>query len=630
MSESMSLNEDRFRAFIAATSDMVYCMSPDWSEVRHLAGRQFIADNASPGRGWLHKYLHPEDRQRVTAAIDKAIRTKSNFELEHRVIRTDGSLGWTHSRAVPVLDENGEILEWIGAARDITQRKADEEAMSQVRSRSEQQLRLYLTILAATPDLVYVFDLNHRFIYANQALLTLWGRSWDDAIGKNCLELGYEPWHAEMHDREIEQVIATRQPIRGDVPFTGTHGRRMYDYIFVPVLNGTGEVEAIAGTTRDVTDRKEAEDALRDADRRKDEFLAMLAHELRNPLAPISNAMHLLRKDRNADTVQVQARAIIERQTGRLTRLVDDLLEVSRITSGRIQLHKEQVAAQEVLERAVETVRPLIEQHGHKLALELPRQPVWVHADAARLEQVVVNLLNNAAKYTDSGGRIELDLRLDGSDAAIRVRDNGMGIESELLPRVFDLFTQAERSLDRSRGGLGVGLSLVKRLVEMHGGNVTAASVVGQGSTFVVNLPAMQPKPVEPAIEETGLKNNAAPAMRILIVDDNVDAAQSLAMLLGASGYDVRIAFDGLTALQTAREHKPDVALLDIGLPGLDGYALARQLRAELPGSLGLVAMTGYGQESDRRRSQAAGFDLHLVKPVDFTALEELLPRFAK
>ena len=247
--------DERFRALVTATSDVVYSMSADWSEMRHLVGRDFIADTTEPSRGWLEKYIPRDDQPRVLETIAHAVRTKGVFELEHRVLRPDGTLGWTLSRAIPILDERGEIVEWFGAAGDVTRRKQAEAALAEARSDADWQHRLYEAILGNTPDLVYVWDLDHRFIYANEALLKMWGKTWDEAIGKNCLELGYEPWHAAMHDREIEQVVATGKPVRGEVPFTGTFGRRIYDYIFVPVVGPDGKVEAVAGTTRDVTER---------------------------------------------------------------------------------------------------------------------------------------------------------------------------------------------------------------------------------------------------------------------------------------------------------------------------------------------------------------------------------------
>ena len=257
--QALRERDERFGAFMSATSDVVYRMNRDWTEVREVHGREFIADTLEPSTKWLSKYIHPDDQQQVMASVEQAIDTKSTFELEHRVIRTDGSLGWTHSRAIPILDNTGAVVEWFGAASDVTRRKQAEEALTH-------QRRLYEGVLSTTPDLAYIFDLDHRFIYANEGLLSMWGKSWDEAIGKTCLELGYEPWHAELHDREIEQVVATKQPIRGVVPFTGRFGRRLYDYILTPVLDANGEVQAVAGTTRDVTDIKQSEQALRDSE----------------------------------------------------------------------------------------------------------------------------------------------------------------------------------------------------------------------------------------------------------------------------------------------------------------------------------------------------------------------------
>jgi signal transduction histidine kinase/ActR/RegA family two-component response regulator len=375
----------------------------------------------------------------------------------------------------------------------------------------------------------------------------------------------------------------------------------------------------------------ESEARLREDDRRKDEFLAMLAHELRNPLAPIVNAVHLLRRSPVADPMQQRVRAIIERQAGRLTRLVDDLLEVSRITSGRIQLHRERITVAGVIDRAVETVRPLIEQHHHTLNLRVPQTPVWLLADATRLEQVVVNLLNNAAKYTDDGGTIELSVQAGATQAVLRVKDNGIGIEQELLPRIFELFTQAERSLDRSSGGLGIGLSLVQRLVIMHGGSVTVDSAVGKGSEFTVRLPLDKARSDDAAAAE-GLDSTApAHPLRVLIVDDNADVTESLRMLLESDGHLVQVASDGEAAIQSARAYRPDVIFLDIGLPKLDGYEVARRLRAaDSCRDAMLVAMTGYGQSSDRERAKAAGFEHHLVKPAEFADIAALLTEAAR
>ncbi len=374
----------------------------------------------------------------------------------------------------------------------------------------------------------------------------------------------------------------------------------------------------------DVLRRQQEE--LSDLHRRKDEFLAMLSHELRNPLAPILNAVQLLRLEKNENELQQQARIIIERQVTQLTRLVDDLMEVSRITTGRVQLRQDRVIVSGIVERAVETARPLIDQRRQELTVSLPPQLIWLNADAARLQQVVVNLLTNAAKYTADGGQIWLSAQQEGDECVIRVRDTGVGIAAEFLPRIFDLFTQAERSLDRSQGGLGIGLALVHRLVEMHQGSVEVHSVLGHGSEFVVRLPVVLTPAPQPPSTSKETAEPTGPSLRVLVVDDSVDTAQTLAMLLEMSGHDVRTAHTGPNALEATLDYRPNVVLLDIGLPGLNGYEVAKRIRQQpVLHNILLVAMTGYGQETDRQISQETGFDHHLVKPVDFGHVEQIL-----
>ncbi|HET6576512.1 MAG TPA: response regulator [Fimbriiglobus sp.] len=362
------------------------------------------------------------------------------------------------------------------------------------------------------------------------------------------------------------------------------------------------------------------------ADRQKNEFLSMLAHELRNPLAPIRNAAEVLRLA-GPEQPQVRwAREVIDRQLSHLVRLVDDLLDVSRITRGKITLKPEPTDLAVVVQHAIEASRPAIEQAKHRLEVHVPPEPVWVTGDPARLTQVLTNLLNNAAKYTEEGGRVALGLAREGGEAVVRVRDTGVGIPAEMLGSVFDLFTQVDRSLDRSQGGLGIGLTLVKRLVTKHGGTVEARSDgPGRGSEFVVRLPVLAGAPPAAAVPQPG-RPTAACGLRVLLVDDNVDGADSLAALVRLAGHDARVAHDGPGALATAAAFRPQVVVLDIGLPGLSGYEVARRLRAnlDLSGAV-LVAVTGYGRDEDREQAREAGFDHHLVKPVDFAQLLDLL-----
>ena len=376
----------------------------------------------------------------------------------------------------------------------------------------------------------------------------------------------------------------------------------------------------------DLTQQKQYQD-LQDADRRKDEFLAMLAHELRNPLAPIRNAIHVLRVIAPADAKLVWVRDVVERQVQHMTRLVDDLLDVSRITSGKIKLQKEPTDVAALVAHAVETARPLIEARKHELTVSIPPEPVRLEGDPVRLAQVIGNLLHNSAKYSDEGQRIWLTVGREKNEVVIKVRDTGIGIPAEMLPRVFDLFSQADHSLDRSQGGLGIGLTLVRSLVEMHGGSVQAFSGgSGKGSEFVVRLPAAAGlRQGAPAPQDDG-RPAPPPSRRILVVDDNVDGAESLALLLKMLGHAVFIAHNGPAALESARTMLPEIILLDIGLPGMNGYEVARKLRQqpEIETVL-LVAVTGYGQEEDRRRSKNAGFDRHLVKPLTPDDLDKLL-----
>jgi signal transduction histidine kinase/CheY-like chemotaxis protein len=401
---------------------------------------------------------------------------------------------------------------------------------------------------------------------------------------------------------------------------------RWFEVHFAPWFAPDGRYRGHVGIGIDITDGVQAEDALREADRRKDEFLAVLAHELRNPLAPISNAVQMLRcadGKRKADRVMEMA----SRQVKHITRLVDDLMEVSRITRGKIELARQPVLLAEILASAVETSRPALDGARHVFAQHLPGERLVLDADKVRLTQVFSNLLNNAAKYTDPGGRIELSVRREGEHAVVAVRDSGIGIPPDKLGHVFGMFAQVEEAGARCQGGLGIGLAMVHKLVEMHGGNVEARSEgAGRGSEFIVRLP-LAPAGVLP------MRPPAAPAttgqgagVRVLVVDDNRDAADSLCILLGSLGVEAHCVYSGEEALRRIRELRPDAVVLDIGMPGMDGYAVARSIRAEAANdNLRLIALTGWGQEGDRERTRESGFDHHLTKPVDLAALQRLL-----
>jgi signal transduction histidine kinase len=405
----------------------------------------------------------------------------------------------------------------------------------------------------------------------------------------------------------------------------------------------TSELEALNGTLQranaelqrvnhslqsEVTERAKAEAALKEADRNKDEFLAMLAHELRNPLAPIVNALHLMRMN-VSDSQLAWSREVIGRQLTHLTRLVDDLLDVSRITRGKIALSRQPLEVRALVGQAVEAVQPLLQERGHSFSADIPERPLWVDGDSLRLTQALSNVLGNAVKYTDRGGRIALRVVADGSHVEIRVRDNGIGIPAERLPLIFDLFTQLDRQSDHPQSGLGIGLALVRRLLEMHNGSVEARSAgAGRGSEFIIRLPQYsgELRSVHGDTRGTAGDPAPAPAHRILIADDNLDALESLTEVLKLQGHEVFSAANGSLALESAERHLPDVALLDIGMPLMDGYEVARRIRSQEWGrQVTLLAVTGWGQDADRRRSREAGFDLHLVKPLDVDKLSELL-----
>jgi len=499
----------------------------------------------------------------------------------------------------------------------------------------------YRVLFEASPVAVYTIDASGVIQEFNRVAADLWGREpvLGDTDERFCGSYKlYRPDGSYMphHQCPMAQVVngEVSEVRDGEVIVERPDGSRVTVIVNIrPLMSASGEVTGAVNCFYDITDRFRMERELQqqaatlaDLSRRKDEFLAMLSHELRNPLAPIVNAVHLLGTRPSEDPLLERARTIIERQVTQLTRLVDELMEVSRVSTGKVNLHLEHVSMGDVVENATETVRHLLDERGHELTVTLPPQPVWLHADAARMEQIVVNLLANAAKYTEPGGRVSLSVEQGRDECVLRVRDTGVGIDPELLPRVFDLFTQSEQSLARSRGGLGIGLALVKRLVEMHRGRIEAHSTLGQGSEFVVTLP-LAVSPAEPLLASFPETNKpAARSLRVLLADDNADTVESLALVLNELGHDVRKAYDGSSSFEAALDYRPDVMLLDIGLPGLDGYQLVTRIREkESLRDTVLVALTGYGDESTRRHSFEAGFDHHLIKPADLNKLKQIL-----
>ncbi len=546
---------------------------------------------------------------------------------EFELVFADGTSRDLYGYATPLFDERGRVRGSLGAFIDVTDQRRAAHALAEQRRWLEGVVNLMpVPVLFVEPG-------TAKVTFANRAADELAGGEFPRGKPADEYHTVYHCTDARgrrLPNHDMPGVRAARgERLDGfemDWHLPGGQRSLLIYSDTLPAMHGHPATAVLA--FHDVTPLKQAEAELRTASKAKDEFLAMLAHELRNPLAPIRTAVHVLRLSGPDAPELERSRDLIERQVVHLTRLVDDLLDVSRIGRGRLELRKSVVDLAAVVNQAVETARPLLEERRHTLTVSAEPGPLRVKADPARLQQVIGNLLTNAAKYTDAGGQVWLTVEQQEGEAVVRVQDTGRGIPPDMLARVFDLFTQVDASLDRAEGGLGIGLTLVRSLVEMHGGTAEALSEgPGQGSEFVVRLPVLVEEP-EPAREAPPGRPQAAagPSRRVLVVDDNRDAADSLAILLRLTGHEVRTAYDGPAALREARAWRPEVVLLDIGLPGMSGHEVARRLREERPAEeLLIVALTGYGQEEDRRRSQEAGFDLHFVKPVDPNALRDLL-----
>jgi len=629
--------ERRYRTLTETTAQVVW--------VADRAGR-FVEDSLSwraftgqtrhehLGLGWLDA-VHPDDRGRVQKAWTDATAAATPYDVEYRLRRTDGSWAVTVSRAAPVRDADGAVVEWVGMNFDISEQR-----------RLNDQLHMVAAVVENTPDFVSIADPDGRPFYLNPAGRRMVGLPADcDVRSAELLE--YYPREARELAREAIAAL-----VRGGSWSSETYIHNWVTGEKIPVSDtyfqvkepSTGRLLGYANITRDISvehraarEREQllsrAEQARREAEeasRAKDEFLAMLGHELRNPLAPIVTALQIMKL--RGDTASNREQQVIERQVQHLVRLVDDLLDVSRITRGKIELKQEPVELSSVAAKAVEIASPLFEQRRHYLTVDIPRTGLRTLGDPVRLAQVVANLLTNAAKYTEPGGNISIRARREPDLVVLIVEDTGTGITPELLPRIFDMFVQGPRSTDRSQGGLGLGLALVRSLVELHGGSVQARSEgSGRGSTFEIRLPAL-PAPAgmdEPSAPKLVVQQAALRPADLLVVDDNQDAADVLAEALRAAGHNVRVAYNGPTALTLVEQFQPAVAILDIGLPVMDGYELAARLREFRP-TTRLLAVTGYGQERDQERSRAAGFDQHLIKPVDPTRLVALVDRMLR
>lgn len=550
---------------------------------------------------------------------------KSDEGHEIVIERPDGSRWTAVAHVNPIHDDRGKVVGAVNVLVDISERR-----------RAELTRSHFAAIIDSSDDAIVSKNLNGVIQSWNAAAERLFGYSAQQAIGRH-ISILFPPDRLDEEDRILARLRAGERVYHFDTVRVRSDGQPLQVSVTIsPIRDDSGRIIGASKIARDISDRKRAEvqilgllTQLQEADRRKDEFLATLAHELRGPLNPLCALQELLKRGTGNGKLLQQVRDTMERQLGQMVRLVDDLLDVSRIAQGKMQLRRERIELSSIVNHAVEICRPQAEQARHEVSVRLPPTPVYLNADRARLTQVVSNLLSNACKYTDPGGRISLTAELDGAEAVIKVSDNGIGIPTDKLAGVFELFSQVQPATEKARGGLGIGLNVVKRLLEMHGGSVGVASAgPGRGCEFTVRLPASTeaPKPGRPEPTDTGTK--AFAARRILVVDDNVDSAQSLAMLLNFSGNETATAYDGLAAVEAVKSFRPDVVLLDISLPKLDGHEAARRIRSQDGGKeIVLVALTGWAQEEDRRRSKEAGFDEHMLKPVDYGELTKFLAK---
>jgi PAS domain S-box-containing protein len=593
---------------------------------RNLAALFGLRDEGQlQGDPQLHRaQIHIEDLPGVMAAERTAMASGVLASTEFRVIWADGSEHWMARRGKVQMDADGRAVFLSGLLIDITAQKIAEQAL-----RASE--KLYRAIGESIDFGVWVVDHTGRSVYTSESFLKL--------VGKTQAELAASTWGGFLHPAEREPVAAAwREFLRTDgmwyreVQVLGT------DNLYHPVLSQGvairgehGEVTGWAGINLDISRLKATEEALRDADRRKDEFLATLAHELRNPLTPIRHAVKLMAAGAANESQQQWARDVIGRQLQRMALMLDDLLEISRITQGRLELKTELVDLASIVNTAVETARPLIEAKQQNLNITLPVTPVSVAVDPLRISQSISNLLTNAAKYTDANGNISLNVDLLPQEIAISVKDDGIGLEPQSIPRVFDMFSQVKSAIDRSEGGLGIGLALVKGMIQLHGGWVEATSLgIGRGSQFTIHLPRalMMEQTAEGGTNMSEESERPGARRTVLVADDNRDAAETLALLLDMDGYQTAVAYGGLQALDSIRQNRPDAVILDIGMPDLNGYEVARRIREEEWGrNLFLLAITGWGHPDDVARAKAAGFNEHLTKPVDADNVVRLLAK---
>jgi PAS domain S-box-containing protein len=573
----------------------------------------------SPGSAFTYQDLfdaiHPDDKDQVRAAVEEATSGRKDYDVEYRTIWPDGTVHWVLVRGRAT---RYEPVRLSGVSLDMTERR-----------RAEQVREQLAAIVESSDDAIVGKTLDGIILSWNTGAERLFGYTRDETVGQS-ITLIIPPDRLDEERDILARLRRGERIVHFETVRVRKDGRRIDISLTIsPVRDAKGRVVGASKVARDITEKKRAEEAVREADRMKDEFIALLAHELRNPLAPLRNGLQVIRLAGGDASAVAQARGMMDRQLSHIVRLVDDLFDASRISRNKMELRKERVLLADAVNAAVESTRPMIEAAGHNLQVWLPPGPVFLDADSTRLAQIFSNLLSNSAKYTEHGGRIRLSAEREEGEVVVTVSDNGIGIPAESLRSIFDMFSQVDRSIERSTGGLGIGLALVKGLVEMHGGTVTASSEgEGRGSAVTVRLPIGGPAPSPCTDAPEGVR---ALGRRVLVVDDNHDGANSLAMMLRLLGDDVRIAHDGVDAVEAAGRFRPQVILMDVGMPRLNGLDATRRIREQPWGrTITIIALTGWGQDGDRDRSRKAGCDGHLVKPVNLPDLEKLLVELAR
>jgi PAS domain S-box-containing protein len=591
----------------------------------NAAAEQLFGYTAEQALGQHISLVIPPERLAEEDQIIASLRAGKRIEhFETERVRSDGQRIIVSLTISPIKDESGNVVGASKIARDITAQK-----------RVESDRQMFVTLVENSTDFIGICDLEGVPFFINRAGLELVGlNDIEEARQTSVQEFFFPEDQAKIMNEFFPEVLNNGH---GEIEIRfrnfKTGEPRWMAYKVLALTDAANQPIAFATVSQDVTERRRLADDLRrlaadlsEVDRRKNEFLATLAHELRNPLAPMSNMLEVVKRANGDGAVLQRAHETLERQLGQMIRLVDDLLDLNRITHDRLELRRSEVELSSVVQQAVEVARPLVDSAEHHLIVDLPDEPIYLYADRARLAQLFGNLLNNSCKYTRPEGIVLISAKQIGDEVEVTVRDNGAGIPPDKLDSIFDMFTQVDRTSEQSQGGLGIGLTLVKRLTEMHGGSIEARSEgEGQGSEFIVRLPVLSREEVE-AQHGPDAESESQPRRRVLIVDDNRDSADSLAMLMEITGNKTYMAHDGVEAVAAVEKYRPEVVLLDIGLPGLDGHEVCRRVREQPWGKdIVVIALTGWGQEDDRRKSEEAGFNGHLVKPVDYDKLLELL-----